>query len=249
MTDRILGFDVSSWQDKNETPQQINFDKMKLNGGNFVFIRSILSKMAVDGDFYYNWRESKKAGLLRGSYCFCDYTLRADEVANKFVSILENDKGELPPAMDIEEFAGIPFPPRYNMLLWMEQFSNIIQSKMKVKPIVYISPKYINMLKPIPDWLLTHDLWIAHYLQPFYMSLGNQPTFKPWDKYLIWQWTDREDGLKYGAESLQIDADYFSGSMVELLKYSEKYTGEINIPQYTLEQKVEKLWNAHPELH
>ena len=36
---------------------------------------------------------------------------------------------------------------------------------------------------------------------------------------------------------------------MDLYSYSEKYVGKKPVTEYTLEQKVEKLWNAHPELH
>jgi len=249
MANRVLGFDVSVWQDNNGTIQQIDFNKMKKNGGEFVYIRSILAKIKKDEDFDYNWRESKKAGLLRGSYCFCDYRYKAVDVATAFIKELEKDKGELPPSMDIEELVNVPFPSRYTILQWMEQFSKMVESKMGIKPVLYTSPKYINAMKPIPDWLLEHDLWIAHYLLPFYMAMGNSPAFNPWKKYIFWQWTDRENGIKYGVESKQIDADYFNGDLMDLYNYSEKYVGKKPVTEYTLEQKVEKLWNAHPELH
>ena len=37
---RALGLDVSFWQDDNATPKKVNFDKAKLNGAEFVFIKA-----------------------------------------------------------------------------------------------------------------------------------------------------------------------------------------------------------------
>jgi GH25 family lysozyme M1 (1,4-beta-N-acetylmuramidase) len=70
----IIGPDVSFYQDDPETPQGIDFAKMR-TASEYVIIRAG-QNLWVDRDFKANWRESKAAGFPRGSYWF--YDSRAD---------------------------------------------------------------------------------------------------------------------------------------------------------------------------
>jgi len=70
----VIGPDVSFYQDDPQTPQGIDFAKLRANAG-YVVIRAGQNLWA-DRDFKLNWREAKSVGLPRGSYWF--YDSRAD---------------------------------------------------------------------------------------------------------------------------------------------------------------------------
>ena len=57
----LIGPDVSFYQDDPETPQGIDFRKMRASAG-YVIIRAGQNAW-VDSDFKINWREAKLAGL------------------------------------------------------------------------------------------------------------------------------------------------------------------------------------------
>ena len=65
---RAFGPDVSYYNDDDETPQGIDFEKMKLKV-DFVIVRAGQNKW-VDLDFTTNWLAAGKAGIPRGSYWY-----------------------------------------------------------------------------------------------------------------------------------------------------------------------------------
>jgi len=79
----IKGIDVSHWQDDNSTPQQIDFNKAKKAGAEYVFIKAS-ERMSIDGDLVYNWDNAKEAGLLRGAYHFLRWDVSGLQQARFF---------------------------------------------------------------------------------------------------------------------------------------------------------------------
>ena len=62
----IIGPDISFYQDDNETPQGVDFVKMR-TVTDWVIIRAGQNTW-IDPDFKTNWTNAKAAGLRRGSY-------------------------------------------------------------------------------------------------------------------------------------------------------------------------------------
>ncbi len=54
--------------------------------------------------------------------------------------------------------------------------------------------------------------------------------------------------MLFGMESKQVDMNWFNGTEVELRQWAGLQP-PVPIPEPTLEEKVAKLWAAHPELH
>lgn len=142
----------------------------------------------------------------------------------------------MPPVLDLESY-WTPFPKRENMLLAVQKFLVKLESLCGRKPIFYSNPNMIYyLLKPIPEWLLEYPLWIAHYGV-------NKPLIGQWSKWTFWQYSSKGNGLNYGAESLNIDLDYYNGSLQDLKKEFK-----IDTPlEYSLEQKVDILWKDYLE--
>ena len=97
----VIGPDVSFYQDDPETPQGIDFIKMRESAG-YVIIRAGQNTW-VDSDFKINWREAKLAGLPRGSYWFYDSRTEPKRQAELWVQQFAGDFGELPLFADFEE--------------------------------------------------------------------------------------------------------------------------------------------------
>ncbi|HEY2982233.1 MAG TPA: GH25 family lysozyme, partial [Anaerolineales bacterium] len=100
----IIGPDVSFYQDDPETPQGIDFAKMKL-ATDFVVIRAG-QNLWPDPDFRYNWTEARRAKLRRGSYWFYDSRANPKRQAELWVEVLNGDLGELPLFADLEDSYG-----------------------------------------------------------------------------------------------------------------------------------------------
>jgi len=239
--ERTLGIDVSFWQDNNNTPQQIDWKKAKTAGAVFAFIKASQATF-TDSDFVYNWEGAKTAGILRGAYHFFDYRVSPKTQATHFIKLLKNDPGELPPVMDLEQHPNWPLPSRENLLAVIKTFLEALQAEFGRKPLFYTNPSMIYYtLKPVPSWLTAYPLWIAHYGVP-------QPTMiQPWASWTFWQWTDKGDGLAFGMESKGLDMNWFNGTEQELRKWAGVEPGPP--PEPSLEEKVARLWAAHPELH
>ena len=58
---------------------------------------------------------------------------------------------------------------------------------------------------------------------------------------------EKGNGTEYGVASHYVDLDRWNGTSDDILEYFG-LTGQPE-PEPTLEEKVDKLWEAHPELH
>lgn len=225
----ILGLDVSVWQDANTTPQKINFQKMKDELVNFVYIRGAFG-VTVDEDFADNWRAAKATGLLRGVYFFFDYRPGAPSAATQiefWMKLIKDDPGELPPALDFEQpnSSWPELPARAVCLDVIWQFDNAVKTKLGLsKSVLYTNPALIlARLNPAPDWLTEIPLWCANwYANAEYVLKDEKGKWKlPWKKWTFWQWgLGKGEGPKYGVESLDVDMDYFNGDLEELRAFA-----------------------------
>ena len=215
-----LGIDVSRWQDNNSTAQQMDFTKSVAMGAKFVFIKSSQA-LWTDEDILYNWKSAKNAGLLRGAYHFLDWIADPLKQAQYAWSIIQSDPGELPPVIDFEYWN--PPPPKAYDLLWQYVVEMEILSGRK--PIIYTGAFFWDAHGSDAQVWNDYPLWLASYSTQEYMEY-NLDRLTPWDKWTFWQWTDKGDGLAFGAESLGLDMNYFNGSLNDL----KVFAGIENIP-------------------
>jgi len=237
------GIDISAWQDNDNTPQQIDWQKAADKGTKFAFIRCC-NGFTPDSDFEYNWREARRVGILRGAYIFHDYRVTPSGQAEFFAARLKDDPGELPPVLDIEKY-WTPYPTRAG---WLSAISIMVETLKKAghpRVIFYSNPDIIlNTLSPIPNELLALPLWIAHYGV-------NQPTAKavaPWGSWTFWQYSSTGPGLDYGMESKGLDMDWFNGNETELCQFAG-VEGVPPAPELTDAEKLRRLWEWYRELH
>lgn len=247
----VNGIDVSRWNDINATPQKINWSMARDAGVIFAFIRATAAT-TTDEDWTYNWRESKGVIPFRGAYAFYDFRQSAYSQANYFVGIMDGNWGELPPVIDVEQpyqwdaekkaMVPVPFPPSTDWRNSVTKWLNIVEKACGRKPIIYTNPNCIKYgLKLFSDSpLVAYPLWIAAYQKV-------PPNPYPWKRWDFWQWGTPSVGKQYGMESEEVDANYFNGTIEEL----GVFCGTIAPPtaQLTDKEKLDKLWEAHPELH
>lgn len=207
----LIGPDVSFYQDDPETPQGIDFFKMRASAG-YVIIRAG-QNLWVDTDFKGNWREAKLAGLPRGSYWFYDSRADPKRQAELWVQQFDGDLGELPLFGDFEETYNGPFKGWKNWYTFLERLKQLLPGK---EISIYTGYYYWLENAPRPtyeasnlEYFHKYPLWIANY--------GNTEPMvpKPWAKneWLLWQFTDNGIGGLYGVESGNIDLNYFNGDL------------------------------------
>ena len=209
-----LGIDVSRWQDNNSTAQQMDFTKSVAMGAKFVFIKSS-QRLWTDEDILYNWKTAKVAGLLRGAYHFLDWDVSPKDQAQYAWSVIQNDPGELPPVIDFEYWNPPPanaYDMLWNYVIEMERLSG-------KKPIIYTGVFFWESYGTQADVWKNYPLWIASYSTQEYMEY-NLDRLTPWNKWHFWQYTSKGDGIAFGAESLNLDMNYFNGTLDELKVFS-----------------------------
>ncbi|HJS19862.1 MAG TPA: SH3 domain-containing protein [Anaerolineales bacterium] len=218
---KIIGPDVSFYQDDNSTPQGINFVRMN-QLTDFVIIRAG-QHLGADPDFRENWRRAKEAGLPRGSYWFYDSRADPRQQANLWFDLLAGDFGELPLFADLEESYGGPFTGWPHWKTFLERIKALVGSK---EVGIYTAFYYWRDNAPNPntqpselEYFHRYSLWIANYGT-------DQPMVpRPWspNEWLFWQFTASGDGLHYGVESFEIDLNYFNGD-------AQAFAQRFNVP-------------------
>ena len=215
---RIIGPDVSFWQDDNSTPQGINFVRMN-EVSDFVIIRAG-QHLAADSDFRDNWRRSKEAGLPRGSYWFYDSRADPRQQAELWFNLLAGDLGELPLFADFEEAYGGTYRGWTHWKTFLDRIKSLVGNK---EVGIYTAYYYWQSNAPTNasdlEYFHRYPLWIANYGT-------NQPLVpRPWaaNEWLFWQFTASGDGLAYGVESLEIDLNYFNGD-------AQAFAQRFNVP-------------------
>jgi GH25 family lysozyme M1 (1,4-beta-N-acetylmuramidase)/SH3-like domain-containing protein len=206
---KIIGTDISYYQDLPETPQGVDFNKMK-GAADFVIIRAG-QNLWQDPDFHENWSGSKLAGIPRGTYWFYDNRVEPVKQAEMWFQTLGGDLGELPLFADIEhQVAGQYFGWR-QWYAFLERLRTLVGDK---EIGIYSSPNYWRENAPNSssqaselEYFHRYPLWIAHY------GVDEPRIPEPWDgdEWLFWQFTSVGDGKAFGAESKGIDLNYFNG--------------------------------------
>lgn len=210
----VIGPDVSFYQDDPETPQGIDFVKMRASAG-YVIIRAGQNSW-VDSDFKINWREAKLAGLPRGSYWFYDSRTEPKRQAELWAQQFAGDFGELPLFADFEESYMGPYRGWKNWYTFLERLKTLINGH---EIAIYTAYYYWRDNAPNADtqasnleYFHQYPLWIANYG-------ATEPLIpKPWAKgqWLFWQYTETGDGKLFGVESKGIDLNYFNGDLAAL---------------------------------
>ena len=197
----IHGIDVSYYQGK------INWQKVKDMEDDgvkvrFAFIKATEGLLQVDPYFQRNWREAPKVGIICGAYHFFRPKRDGKTQAKFFLQVVNIEKGDLPPVVDIESLDGVS---PVKMRAELADFLNYVEVKTKVRPIIYSGLKFYE------DYLEEHfeeyPLWIAHYYQPKLRM----------DKSL-WKFWQHSDKAKINGIGHVVDFNAFNGDSLALDK-------------------------------
>jgi GH25 family lysozyme M1 (1,4-beta-N-acetylmuramidase) len=193
--------DISFWQDNNTTPQKVDFVKMK-NATDEVIIRAG-QRNWVDEDFIENWRLAKAAGLQRGSYWFYDSRESPQKQADIWKVSIGWDLPERGLWIDLEESYGGAWKGEAN---W-KRFAEAVRAYFpNVKIGIYTGYGWwAEQTVFQADYWSTFPLWLASYNPVEYVTVPS-----PWKMTgpVLWQYSAKGDGPKYGVESWNIDLSY-----------------------------------------
>jgi hypothetical protein len=206
----LKGTDVSVWQDLNSTSQMYDPIKTRKMGGYFVGIKVSQSNWA-DPDFVMNWANCKKI-LYRMPYHFLVWNADPKIQAEKFWSLIENDLVDvLPLICDFEWWQTTPSNAMdivYNFLERMKQLSSPLPLG------IYTAKSFWDVYGSKNDYWKQYKLWLCDIE-------GSVPIPLPWTRWDFHQYTFSLNGPAWGAESLDLDGDYYNGTLEQMmLEYS-----------------------------
>jgi len=192
----VHGVDVSRWQ------ADIDWDKLRRHGANFVYIKATDGGDHLDPMFMKNWQSADQAGLKRGAYHFFYWCRVASEQADWFIRNVPKVKGALPPVIDVEwnhQSSCKRRPSRATVLEKMQVFMDRLERHYGQRPIIYTTPDfYADNLQGV---FLDYPFWLR--------STAQHPSkVYPGRNWLFWQYSG--SGLSQGVQG-QIDLNVFNG--------------------------------------
>ncbi len=193
----VHGVDVSRWQG------EIDWNTLRTQGANFVYIKATDGGDHLDPMFRKNWRAAQQAGLKHGAYHFFYWCRTAGEQADWFIRNVPKEAGALPPVIDVEwngESSCKRRPSREQVLAKMQVFMDRLEKHYGQRPIVYTAPDFYR--DNLSGELLNYPFWLR--------AVAQHPSkVYPGRKWLFWQYSG--SGVSHGVDG-RIDLNAFHGS-------------------------------------
>lgn len=196
-TPYLHGIDVARYQGR------IDWGAVAGDEVAFAFIKATEGTGHVDPEFARNWREARRAGVLRGAYHYFTLCAPGAAQARHFLAAAGDLSGTLAPALDAEH-AGpcrdgerVADPARE-----ISDFMAIIERATGAEPILYTNRSFYEA--HLGGRVPASRYWLR--------SLSGQPDFGP-GTWLFWQHTDR--GRRRGISG-PVDLNAFAGSAADL---------------------------------
>ncbi|HWR66081.1 MAG TPA: GH25 family lysozyme [Bellilinea sp.] len=207
------GPDISLWQDKNSTPQMFDPWKARAKGASFVGIKTSQGSWA-DPDYAQNWARCRPV-LYRMPYHFLTWDISVRRQAELFWSLLERDTfGLLPLTCDFEWWRTVPTRAMDLLYGFMERLKTLA-SPLPMQ--IYTAKTFWDPNGSKSDYWKQYHLWLCDIV-----GLVEIP--KPWTAWTFHQYTFKLPGLEWGAESLDLDGNYYNGTL-------EQMKARFNLPE------------------
>lgn len=218
----VRGMDVSFY-----TPV-VDWQKVLAQGIRFVYVRASYGidnqQTLVDSKFAEHWTRSKAAGLLRGAYHYLKAAQGGKQQAVEFLKIVKPEKGDLPPALDLEQYFN-ETATRGQFVENAGAFLSTVKEQTGITPIVYsrasfMREKVCQANGAAPPWATRYRVWIAHWT---YDYENRKPLEEAgWPPYTFWQYSGEKEFLEgitnqYGVP-VPVDFDVFRGTLNELYR-------------------------------
>jgi lysozyme len=193
-----LIIDISKWQGV------INFYIMRIMGALGVIMKCGQGN-GLDPRFRENWMKAKEAGLKLGSYWYYDSRISPHQQAKNWFEWLNGDYGELPHFADYEENYGGDYAGIEHFKAFLSKFQELTGLP---DYMIGVYTGYFYWLEngSRDNYFRRFWLWIAWYSQADDVVIP-----LPWtqEDVLLWQYTDQGDGVRFGAESKELDMNLF----------------------------------------
>jgi LysM repeat protein len=157
---------------------------------------------------------------LRGAYCFFHPKQDPKKQADHFLSVLQaqTDKGELPPAIDLEVNDGLTKDKIIaRAKIWLDE----VELAIGRKPIIYagvafLETNFSDLGGGPPVWAKDYPFWLG-WFPPQYIP-GMTPLMPHgWFNWLFWQYNATGD---INGINAKVDLDIFNGTLDDLYKFA-----------------------------
>jgi lysozyme len=200
----ITGIDVSA----NNATIPIDWSKIPKNKVRFVLIKATEGATFEDPWFDRHWTSAHAQGFVCGAYHFYRSNRTGQQQADNIIQHILRDaqfgKGDLPVAIDVEEFKSATTPA--TIAAFLKEFGvcvKAVEKAMGAQPLIYTASYVWNALGN-PSDLVKYPLWVADPNSP------NNPVLpKPFTQYAIWQYSFK--GVIPGITG-PVDLDRFNGT-------------------------------------
>ncbi len=186
------GIDISFWQAGDSTGKNVDFNKLKASGCEFVILRLGYGQ-SVDKAFVSFYNKARAAGMPLGVYLYGLKTTKSGAAsdANWAISVFEkyNMYFEYPIFYDIEESDQIALSSA-NATALCEGWCDTLKAK-GYYPGIYSGTQFYNKLTS--SFKSKNDLWIAHVLNGAGKEWSSQFNYKSkaynTQGYTMWQYS------------------------------------------------------------
>ena len=155
----IHGIDVSHHNQKIDW-QKVKDSKDDNVDISFCFIKATEGTDLKDQDFKNNWKEAKKAGLMRGAYHFYVPWANPEAQAKNFIQSVSLEQGDFVPVVDFE-IHGTNRRVREKLVANVTTFIEYLKSHYGVSPIIYTNKHMFR--KYVKGNFDNYPLWISDY--------------------------------------------------------------------------------------
>jgi lysozyme len=192
---KVYGIDVSRYQQiiNWKSVKDMNVEGVSID---FAFLKATQGTQTIDLQYFQNKIRAKKADIPIGAYHFFVASKDPIQQANLFSKVVQIEKGDLPPVVDIEkEYHQSSEKIRKNLKTWLR----LVERRYQVKPIIYTNVDfYKNHLEGYFD---NYPVWIAHYTKLREPNLKKEWTF----------WQLSEEASVNGIKG-KVDFNVFNGT-------------------------------------
>jgi lysozyme len=202
----VIGIDVSRYQG------DIHWKQVEASGIDFAFIRVSDGLNYVDSRFRDNWRQARKAHVIRGAYQY--FRSEEDPLAQAELFLRQVGSlraGDLPAVLDVESNRAGLNPEEFaaSLSVWLER----VRQETGRPPIIYTRKNFWERHLGETGLARRHPLWVAHY-EVFLPAIPGE-----WSDWTFHQYTDR--GNRAGKRRVHgirgdVDLNRFNGSRRQL---------------------------------
>ena len=195
--DNVAPVPVGVFVDVSHNNGTMDWQQAKASGVTHAFIKASDGPDWHDPQFATNWQGAKEAGIQRGAYHYMRNYSTPTEQAQSFLATLGDDIGELPPVLDVEEDSPTTASDIWSWLL-------IVEEALSTKPAIYTAKWIWDKRLDGTVWASDFPLWVANWTDADEPLIPND-----WNDYWLWQYSNEGDGIRYGAQKVDIDLNRF----------------------------------------